>query len=271
MLIKEYRIVLPVSVEEYQLGQLYTVAEASKNNTGGGEGVEVLANEPYEKDGEKGQYTHKIYHLNSKVPRLVRALAPKGSLEIHEKAWNAYPYCRTILTNDYLKDNFQIKIETWHKPDMGEQENIHGLEKSEWEKVEVVNIDIADRNCISPKEYKEDQDPAKFKSEKTGRGPLGPEWKKEVQNDPTCPHMCAYKLATVKFKWMGLAGKIESLIQRAQRRLFTHFHRQLFCLIDKWIDLSMDDIRKIEDDTKKELDEVTKQYITVFSLLYEAK
>lgn len=39
------------------------MAEASKNETGGGEGIQVLKNEPYEKDGEKGQYTHKIYHL----------------------------------------------------------------------------------------------------------------------------------------------------------------------------------------------------------------
>lgn len=48
---------------QYQVGQLYSVAEASKKETGGGEGVEVLKNEPYEKEGEKGQYTHKIYHL----------------------------------------------------------------------------------------------------------------------------------------------------------------------------------------------------------------
>lgn len=48
---------------QYQVGQLYSVAEASKNETGGGEGIQVLKNEPYEKDGEKGQYTHKIYHL----------------------------------------------------------------------------------------------------------------------------------------------------------------------------------------------------------------
>lgn len=52
------------SALQYQVAQLYSVAEASKNETGGGEGVEVLKNEPYEKeDGEKGQYTHKIYHL----------------------------------------------------------------------------------------------------------------------------------------------------------------------------------------------------------------
>ncbi|XP_075892615.1 phosphatidylinositol transfer protein alpha isoform-like [Nelusetta ayraudi] len=258
MLIKEFRIVLPISVEEYQVGQLYAVAEASKNETGGGEGVEVLVNEPYEKDGEKGQYTHKVYHMQSKVPAIVRICAPKGSLSIHEKAWNAYPYCRTILTSEYKKD-FQIKIETWHKNDMGDQENVHNIEKSLWDQTQVVNIDIADKASINPKEYKAEMDPAVFKSEKTGRGPLGPNWKEELANNSSCPHMCAYKLATVEAKFFPLTGKVEGVIQRVEQRIFTHFHRQLFCWIDKWIDLSMDDIRRMEEDTKKELDDMRLQ------------
>uniref|UniRef100_A0ACB8F9W6 Uncharacterized protein n=1 Tax=Sphaerodactylus townsendi TaxID=933632 RepID=A0ACB8F9W6_9SAUR len=105
VLIKEYRVILPVSVEEYQVGQLYSVAEASKNETGGGEGVEVLVNESYKCDGECGQYMHKIYHLQCKVPPFVKMVAPEGALNIHEKAWNAYPYCRTVITNEYMKDD----------------------------------------------------------------------------------------------------------------------------------------------------------------------
>lgn len=31
----------------------------------------------------------------SKVPGFVKMIAPEGSLVFHEKAWNAYPYCRT--------------------------------------------------------------------------------------------------------------------------------------------------------------------------------
>lgn len=50
-------------VLKYQVGQLFSVAEASKNETGGGEGIEILKNEPYEEDGERGQYTHKVYHI----------------------------------------------------------------------------------------------------------------------------------------------------------------------------------------------------------------
>ncbi|KAM7399762.1 hypothetical protein PAMP_019007 [Pampus punctatissimus] len=104
---------------------------------------------------------------------------------------------------------------------MGDQDNVHGLDKSSWDKTEIVDIDIADRSCIASKDYKPEQDPAIFKSEKTGRGPLGPDWKVE-------------------------------------KRVFTHFHRQLFCWIDKWIELSMDDIRRMEEETKKELDEMRK-------------
>ncbi|XP_069003528.1 phosphatidylinositol transfer protein alpha isoform-like [Embiotoca jacksoni] len=258
MLIKEYRIVLPISVEEYQVGQLYTVAEASKSETGGGEGVEVLENHPYEKEGEKGQYTNKIYHLASKVPGIIRMIAPKGALQVREEAWNAYPYCKTVLTNDYMKESFMIKIETWHKPDMGEQNNVHGLDTATWERAEVVNIDIADKSAISAKDYKADQDPSIFNSE-TGRGPLGPDWKKELSTNSECPHMCAYKLVSVEFKKMGLQGSIENLIHKVEKRLFTHFHRQLFCSIDKWINLSMDDIRRMEEETKKELDEMRKE------------
>lgn len=89
---------------QYQVAQLFSVAEVSKNETGGGEGIEVLKNEPFNDhpllNGKysSGQYTYKIYHLASKVPPYIRLLAPKGSLEIHEEAWNAYPYCRTVIT-----------------------------------------------------------------------------------------------------------------------------------------------------------------------------
>lgn len=52
-------------------------------------------------------------------------MAPTGSLAIHEKAWNAYPYCRTELTNpDYMGDNFFVRIETMHLNDRGTTENV---------------------------------------------------------------------------------------------------------------------------------------------------
>ncbi|XP_011206677.1 PREDICTED: phosphatidylinositol transfer protein alpha isoform isoform X1 [Bactrocera latifrons] len=257
MLIKEYRVTLPLTVEEYQVAQLYSVAEASKNETGGGEGIEVLKNEPFDNYpllGGKynaGQYTYKIYHLASKVPAFIRLLAPKGSLEIHEEAWNAYPYCRTVITNPkFMKDGFRITIDSMHvRDDAGNIPNVHELPPEKLKTREVVHIDIAN-DTVLPADYKPTEDPTKFKSEKTGRGPLvGPNWKKNVD-----PVMTCYKLVTCEFKWFGLQTRIENFIQKSERRLFTNFHRQVFCWMDRWHGLTMEDIRAIEEKVKEELD-----------------
>lgn len=61
----------------------------------------------------------------------------------------------------------------------------------------------------------------RFKSEKTGRGPLiGADWKTKVN-----PVMTCYKLVTCEFKWFGLQSRLENFIQKSERRLFTTFHR----------------------------------------------
>ena len=46
-MILEFRIPLPLKTEEFQVAQLFMVASASEKVTGGGEGIQVLKNEPY--------------------------------------------------------------------------------------------------------------------------------------------------------------------------------------------------------------------------------
>jgi len=260
MRITEFRVLLPMTVEEYQVAQLYSVAEASKNETGGGEGIEVVKNEPYTGQPllngayDSGQFTHKIFHLASRVPSAIRLVAPTGSLEIVEEAWNAYPYCRTVVTNPkYMKDGFYIKIETLHAQDAGTQPNAHFLNQKQLVDRKVVTIDIAN-DLVSSGDYKPDEDPTKFRSQKAGRGPLTKDWTKNSH-----PLMCAYKLVTCDFKWFGLQTRVEEFIMKTERRIFTNFHRQVFCWMDRWFGLTMEDIRAIEAKTKRELDEQRKQ------------
>lgn len=37
--------------------------------------------------------------------------------------------------------------------------------------------------------------------------------------------MTCYKLVTAEFKWFGIQTRVESFIMKAERRLFTNFHR----------------------------------------------
>ncbi|CAG8441024.1 6955_t:CDS:2 [Diversispora eburnea] len=267
MLIKEYRVVNNCTCDEYQVAQLYAVAEASKAETGGGEGVEVIKNEQYDDEKGRGQYTYKIYHLSSKVPAFIRVLAPSGALELYEEAWNAYPHCKTEINpkllklfsiisnklfqinclfqiiqfypnypnysncqNGYMKENFKLITESMHVDNSrGEIENALNIPPDLLEKRQTILIDIAN-DPIEPKYYNEKEDPKLCHSKKTGRGPLlEKNWIQTVE-----PVMTCYKLVTVEFKWFGLQNKIEALIQNIMQTLFTRFHRQLFCWTDRW-------------------------------------
>jgi len=229
------------------------------NETGGGEGIEVVKNEPFEGvpllggKYRKGQYTYKKYHLASKVPAFIRMLAPKGAMEIHEEAWNAYPYCKTVISNPgYMKENFIIIIESLHVADRGDKQNVHELPPDKLKQREVIMIDIAN-DPVNQNDFKPTEDPANFKSAKTQRGPLVGKWQGKVD-----PVMTCYKLVTVEFKWFGLQTRVESFIQKAERRLFTNFHRQVFCWIDRWHGMTLEDIRALEDRVREDLDRARK-------------
>lgn len=363
----EYRIMMPLSVEENQIGQLWSFAEVSRLNTGGGEGVEILENtmfdipfeddatgrisledlpeyEDYEtqkgqshsppksntlnpnSDAERkmkksaskenfgsrrgstlsersksldhstqnghhhnhnnnnnttnsnhnhhhnhhhhtgevtkkslehpvhGQFTHKFYILDSKIPWFVRKLIPKDSTKLHERSWNMYPTVKTVLTNEYFRTNFRIEIDTITRAcPTGEPEyNVHGLTPEQLEKREIVNIDIAEP--IADSDYKRDEDPALFKSVKTGRGPLNrKDWPKALAATPGTPMICLYKLVFVEFKMFGLQTRCEGYLRNMYKQLFTIFHRQVFCWLDKWHGLSMEQVRRIEQELARDL------------------
>ncbi|XP_071477116.1 phosphatidylinositol transfer protein alpha isoform-like [Diadema antillarum] len=262
--IKEFRILLPMTPDECRIGHLYAIDEASRDETGGGEGVEIVENVPFDAtrfpdvhtiSGQpktaKGQYTHKIYHISSKVPAFIRLLAPKGSLEIHEKSWNCFPFVHTEISNpDYMKDGMKFMIDTIYAEGKGKEENIHELPPNLLSKRQIDFIDIAN-DPVSKTDYKEDEDPTKFTSEKTGRGPLVEDWK-ETQD----PIMCCYKLVSFEFKWWGLQTKVESVMKRAERRLLLNLHRKLFCRMDQWHGMTIEDIRAMEEKTQRDLQKV---------------
>ena len=75
-----------------------------------------------------------------------------------------------------LQDNFYIIVETYHKEGRGDEDNVHELDNKKLKDRTVVNIDIAN-DSVDANDYKKDEDPKTFKSEKTGRGPLDGDWK----------------------------------------------------------------------------------------------
>ncbi|XP_054568564.1 membrane-associated phosphatidylinositol transfer protein 2 isoform X1 [Eptesicus fuscus] len=250
MIIKEYRIPLPMTVEEYRIAQLYMIQKKSRNETyGEGSGVEILENRPYtDGPGGSGQYTHKVYHVGRHIPSWFRSILPKAALRVVEESWNAYPYTRTRFTCPFV-EKFSIDIETYYKTDAGENPNVFSLSPVERSQLVIDFIDIV-KDPVPPNEYRTEEDPKLFHSIKTQRGPLSDNWIQEYKQQ-VFPIMCAYKLCKVEFRYWGMQSKIERFIHdTGLRKVMVRAHRQAWCWQDEWYGLSMENIRELEKEAQ---------------------
>ncbi|XP_042564286.1 membrane-associated phosphatidylinositol transfer protein 2-like isoform X5 [Clupea harengus] len=262
MLIKEYRIPMPLSVEEYRIAQLYMIQKKSRDEScGEGSGVEILENRPYtDGPGGAGQYTQKVYHIGQHIPSWFRSILPKAALRVEEESWNAYPYTRTRYTCPFV-EKFSIDIETFYKSDTGTQADVFNMSPAERRQRTLDPIDIV-KDPLLPHEYKAEEDPRIYCSDKTKRGPLTEDWIDEITFDPgSCPVMCAYKLCKVEFRYWGMQSKIERFIHDVGlRKVMVRAHRQAWCWQDEWYGLTMEDIRQLELETQVALKQRMAQF-----------
>ncbi|KAF6768690.1 hypothetical protein AHF37_08671 [Paragonimus kellicotti] len=239
MLIKEYRICLPLTVAEYRIAQLYMIQKKSREeSTGRDSGVEIIKNHPYENGpGGNGQYTFKIYHVGSHLPSWLRNILPPSALRVEEEAWNAYPYTRTVYKVPFV-DKLTLDIETYYFDDAGHQDDVFKLNPEEKEARIVDYIDIV-QDAIPRAEYKPEEDPTLYVSKATGRGPLSTTWRETFAHAQSLTHethtapptrtpdgklsttplsplpkriMCAYKLCRVEFRYWGMQKRVEQFI-----------------------------------------------------------
>lgn len=244
VLLKEYRIPMPLTVEEYRIGQLYMIARHSHEQSEDGEGVETIVNISCEDEEHgRGQYTEKRIHLSNRLPYWIQAIIPKV-FYITEKAWNYYPYTVTEYTCSFIP-KLSIMIRTKFEDNNGSNENCLGLTEEEILSRQVEYLDIA-YDEINPKHYKEEEDPKFFQSKKTGRGPLKEGWRQAFT-----PIMCSYKLVEASFEVWGLQTKSEDFIQKAIRDILLVGHRQAFAWVDEWLDMSLTDVRVYEGEMQR--------------------
>ena len=173
----------------------------------------------------------------------------KGGLDLHEEAWNAYPYCKTVITNpNYMKDSFKVVIESLHLPDNGKSENVLGKDKKT---LDITVIDLLD--VIKEKSNMTgavDGNPVEYVSKSAKRGPLDP----DTWLETTDPIMTCYKTVSIHCKWgIGLQNTLENFLMDKYRSTFLAFHQQIWCWTDEWFGMSMEELRELEDKTKEEL------------------
>lgn len=269
MRIVEYRVVVPTNVKQYQIANLYVCAQRTREMSGGGEGVEILKNEPYEREDEKGQFTHKVMHFKSKVPSFIRWVIPDKYLHVHEISHNGYPHFHTVYNCPGMKDDFYLLVESQHLPYTDEKscpDNALNLTEEELKERKIVWLDIVDGRPVPEKPEWDMRDyvcpAAKIETPLVGASSKGTPFPKVFADETKPPKwtlgytgemVVCVKVVKIKFKWFGLQTKVENYaLDNVFPNTFTDSHRAMFQWADKWYTMTMEDIRKLEDEVQRE-------------------
>lgn len=113
MKIVEWRIILPVSPEQFERAETYMVGKRGIEEAGNGEGIEFVTREPYEEDGTQGEYTHSVYHYGSRIPGIIRWAVPKSFSDFHEHSWCNFPHSRFKYVVPALEKRVQISMDCY--------------------------------------------------------------------------------------------------------------------------------------------------------------
>ena len=255
---------MPTNVPQYQIGNLYMCNQRTRETQGGGEGIEIVKNEPYEEGEEKGQYTHKIMHFKSKVPAFIRWAIPDKYLHLHEKSHNSYPHFHTLYEMPGMGKDFYLLVESQHVPfdkEKGAPDNLLNLTKDELKQRVVQYLDILDS---SPKPEKKEWDMHGFSCPEaqvnqkleTGKGT-----KKYKANENEVPSwvenydgelMICIKVVKFLFHWRGLQSAVENKAMSVLHDVFLDAHRSLMSYSKTWYPMNLDDIRRIEHELQEE-------------------
>ncbi|XP_031432175.1 cytoplasmic phosphatidylinositol transfer protein 1b isoform X2 [Clupea harengus] len=219
------------------------ISKHSSEQSVGGEGVEVLRNEPdtHPQHGV-GQVTEKRVYLSSKLPNWMKGFIPR-IFYVTETAWNFYPYTITEYSCSFIP-KFNIRIETKFQNDNGQSDNVFG--GSPTPKDNVCFLDIL-TDPYPEKHYKTSEDLSSWVSAKTGRGPLVDGWRNSSK-----PIMCSYKKVHCSFEVYGFQTRTEEFIHKAIRDILLVGHRQAVAWLDDWHGMSLEDVREYEKHLQEE-------------------
>ena len=239
----EFRIPMPLELNQYPVGQNWTFLEQSKRETGGGEGVRIIE----DKVIQNQQFTYKIYAVESKVPLWLRTLlrpligADNNAYEFHEEAWNAYPVCKTVITNPgYMKENFKVEIESVHSEGNPWKEGKQNARETEVLDIFRYIFLAPNSNFLKCESFLYFRDKCSYLNLDLSKN-YDSNWMQSTQ-----PIMTCYKTVTVHCKIFGLQTKLESLIMNAYRDMLLGFHQQMWHWLDNWLPLTLEEVAELE-------------------------
>lgn len=259
MRIIEFRIFVPLQLPQCRTAAKYSVNKRTREETGGGDGFEIVDSGYFDEDGIRGRYVHRVLHFKNRVPGAIRWLIPDKYAHVHENNRNAFPHYTATFRDPPLGDKMILDTETRHfeyTKGMQIPENCMNFTPDELRIRKIRYLDVLN----GPKSEKEKYDIHGFSCPEAGIqelvGPTGksndkeiPEWV-EHYNGPI-----TLIIKTVKFHLQFVGqNKIEKYVTKnVWYHVYLDTHRAMLKDAPDWVNFTEEDIARMEAATQNDL------------------
>ncbi|KAH0787269.1 Phosphatidylinositol transfer protein [Histomonas meleagridis] len=267
MKIVEFRIFMPFQLPWCRAASKYAVNRRTTEESGGGDGFEIVEADNFEENGQVGRHVHRILHFKNQVPAAIRWAVPEKYSSIHEDNRNCFPHYQANFFIPNLGDDLIFDTETKHfeyeKGTPLEEflentlNNVMGFSQKELKKRQIVYLDILDGKESKNKQF----DIHGYSFEEGGIPPFPT--KKSHSDSSKPPHwlkgydgplVCIVKTVKFRLKFHGIQSFVEKYVtQTIMPQTYLDTHRSMLIWINEWFHMSEEDLMNLENKTKDSL------------------
>jgi hypothetical protein len=235
------------------------VNRRTREETGDGDGFEIIDSGDFEEDGNPGHWVRRIFHFKRKIPGWLRWVVPEKYAHIHEDNRNAFPHTVTKFHLEGM-EFFLLHTETRHvvyERGMEIPDNLVRLEPEDLAIREVVYLDLLN-GPVNKREF----DLHGFSCPDAGIGELtAPKGGKK--DDATIPEWVNFyegpvtlvvKIVKFNFQWKGVQTAVESLVAKSVfYSTYLDTHRAMVKWSPIWCKMTLEEVWNMERQIKDQL------------------
>jgi hypothetical protein len=263
MKLVEYRIFVPFRWDQCRIASAYSVNRRTREETGGGDGFEIMDSGDFEEDGNPGHWVRRLFHFKTKIPGWLRWVVPEKYAHVTENNRNAFPHTITTFHIEGA-DFFLLHTETRHAVyERGSEipDNLVQLSPEDLGIREVVYLDLLN-GPVNKKEF----DLRGFSCGDAGiqelKAPPGVK-----ANDKEVPAWVAgyegavtlvVKIVKINFQWKGVQTAVESLVAKnVFYSTYLDTHRAMVKWSTIWSKMTLDEVWAMEGQIREQLAQET--------------
>lgn len=254
MKIVEWRVILPLTLDQYRRAEKYSIARRTLDDADQNGGLERVVSDQREWQGEQANYTKLFYRYKKRILTFMRVVLPNNFTDLIEEVYDQFPKKTSVFSILNRPDTLKMTVTTHVLEYQGVDQVFDDTEVYSQEEIqnrEIFYLDIVNWSSAKSNDYKIDgfECPEANISKLTATGKpdkhIIPDWVKSYNG----PMVIARKVVRCKVSIFGLSSLAEDLVtNKLLSGLYSDLHKSMVFWAKDWNNLNFNDVLKYDSE-----------------------